>query len=149
MLSNTLALLSLLPFVAAHFTLDWPPARGFDDKKASDFACGGFSDVKTPRTPFPMNGGPIQLNLHHSKTRVAAYLSIGDNPGTNFNIVLRPQFSEEGPGEFCLGAVIVPTSLNITDGTAATIQVVSNGDPTGGLYQVCYIRFGGPTTCMV
>lgn len=31
---------------------------------------------------------------------------------------------------------MVPSSLNIKDGTNATLQVVTNGDPSGGLYNV-------------
>ena len=31
---------------------------------------------------------------------------------------------------------MVPSSLNIKDGTNATLQVVTNGDPNGGLYNV-------------
>lgn len=136
MYSNAFALLTLLPFAAAHFTLDWPTARGFDDAQAPSFPCGGFNDVKTPRTPWPQTGAPLQLNMHHTRTNIAVYMAIGDNPGSNFSIVLRPQLSEEGPGDFCLGMVSVPQNLNISDGTPATIQVVTNGDPDGGLYQV-------------
>jgi hypothetical protein len=35
----------------------------------------------------------------------------------------------------------VPSGLNITDGTLATIQVVTNGDPDGGLYNCADITF--------
>jgi hypothetical protein len=83
-----------------------------------------------------MSGGPIQLNLEHSQTRFAVYLAIGEDPGSNFSIVLRPQSEREGLGNYCLGQVSVPSNLNISAGTKATIQVVSNGDPNGGLYQV-------------
>ena len=133
---NTLSLFSLLPLATAHFLLDWPTARGFDDDKASNFACGGFDSVKTPRTSWPLTGAPIQLDMHHTQTNLAVYMSVGENPGTNFNITLVPQFAMDGPGDFCIGMVSVPAGLNISDGTLATIQVVSNGDPTGGLYQV-------------
>ena len=32
---------------------------------------------------------------------------------------------------------MVPSSLGIKDGDNGTIQVVTNGDPNGGLYNVC------------
>lgn len=35
----------------------------------------------------------------------------------------------------------VPSGLNITDGTQATIQVVTNGDPNGGLFNCADIMF--------
>lgn len=134
MLSNTFSLLALLPLATAHFVLDWPTNRGFDDEQAVNGPCGGFNDVKT-RTDFPLSGGPIQLDMHHTQTKVAVYLALGNDP-TSYSITLLPQLAEEGPGDFCLGSVNIPSDLNITSGTNATIQVVSNGDPSGGLYQV-------------
>ena len=133
---NTFSLFSLLPLATAHFTLEWPTSRGFDDVKATNFACGGFDSVKTPRTSWPLTGAPIQLNMEHTETNLAVYMSVGEDPGTNFNIILVPQFAMNGLGDFCMGMVSVPAGLNISDGTPATIQVVSNGDPDGGLYQV-------------
>lgn len=133
---SVLPLVALLPLASAHFTLDWPPARGFDDAKAVDFPCGGFDSVKTPRTEFPLNGGPLQLNMHHPQTRIAVYLALGNDPGSNYNFVLVPQLMQQGLGDFCLGDVKLPSGLNLTAGTNGTIQVVTNGDPTGGLYQV-------------
>ncbi|KAF1962808.1 hypothetical protein CC80DRAFT_361976, partial [Byssothecium circinans] len=137
--------LALLPLATAHFVLDWPTNRGFDDVKSVNFPCGGFDSVKTPRTEFPLSGSPIQLDMHHTQTRIAVYLAIGNDPGSNYNIVLRPQLSQEGPGDFCLGQVNIPSGLNITAGTNATIQVVTNGDPSGGLYQCGDITFVNTT----
>jgi nascent polypeptide-associated complex subunit beta len=74
--------------------------------------------------------------MKHSQTKVAVYMSIGEDPGTNYNITLVPQFALEGLGDFCVGTVSVPAGLNISDGTPATVQVVTNGDSGGGLYQV-------------
>ena len=34
---------------------------------------------------------------------------------------------------------MVPSSLGIKDGDNGTIQVVTNGDPSGGLYNVCWL----------
>jgi hypothetical protein len=132
----SLSLFSILPLASAHFLLNWPTSRGFNDPTSANFACGGFDSVKTPRTSWPLKGAPIQLNMHHSQTNVAVYMSIGEDPGTNYNITLVPQFAVEGLGNFCMGTVSVPAGLNISDGTPATVQVVTNGDPDGGLYQV-------------
>ena len=69
-------------------------------------------------------------------TNVEVLIAFGANPGDNYNTVLRPTLTQQGLGNFCLGMVSIPSNLNISDGSPATIQVVSNGDPDGGLYQV-------------
>ena len=135
---SALALLSLLPLTSAHFLLTWPPARGFDDSTAPNFPCGGFDTVFSNRTTWPATGGPIQLDMHHTQTDVEVLIALGSDPGVNYNIVMRPTFLQQGLGNFCMGMVSVPSSVNITEGMPATIQVVSNGDEagSGGLYQV-------------
>lgn len=40
----------------------------------------------------------------------------------------------------------LPSGLNISDGTQATIQVVTNGDPDGGLYNCADIIFSSTAT---
>lgn len=135
MLSKSLVSLALLPLAFAHFNLDFPASRGFDDDKEGEFACGSFNDVSSTRTDFPISGGPIQVRFGHQQTNVAIYMAIGDNPGTNFNIVAQQQLQVSGYGEFCFGNVSVPAGLNVTDGTKATIQVVTNAHGSGGLYQ--------------
>ncbi|KAF2873289.1 hypothetical protein BDV95DRAFT_593633 [Massariosphaeria phaeospora] len=132
---TALAFSTVLSLTSAHFTLDWPTARGFSDDTAGNFPCGGLDSVKTPRTSWPVSGAPVQLNMHHDQTRVAVYISIGEDPGSNYSVMLKPQLSMQGLGDFCVGSVSLPEGLNVTDGTPATIQVVTNGDPSGGLYQ--------------
>lgn len=135
---NSLSLLALVPLTSAHFTLNWPTKRGFVEEKATGGPCGGFDSASDKRTEFPVTGGPVQLDFHHTQTRVAVYLALGNNPtGDDYTITLVPQLSEEGPGNFCMSNVNIPSDLNITAGMNATIQVVTNGDPNGGLYQVC------------
>jgi hypothetical protein len=133
----TFNFLALLPLATAHFRLDWPTNRGFDPAKAGDFPCGGFNDMKTPRTQFPLNGAPIQLNMEHTQTNIAVYMAVGNSASDlSFSTVLRPQMSQEGLGDFCMGKLSIPSGMNITAGTNATIQVVTNGHSGGGLYQV-------------
>lgn len=134
---HTLSALAVVPLASGHFLLTWPDSRGFDDSKATGGPCGGFDTASNKRTEFPLSGGPIQLDMHHTQTVVAAYLAIGNNPtADDFTITIVPTLSEEGPKNFCLGSANIPSDLNITAGTNATIQVVTNGDPSGGLYQV-------------
>lgn len=129
------AILTFLPLTTAHYVLNWPTSRGFKDDKASTFPCGGFDQVKTPRTEWPINGGPIQLRMQHTQTRLKVFLGLGDDTGINFNVTIRPMFAQEGLGNFCIGKLNVE-GVEVKDGTHATLQVVSNGDPEGGLYQV-------------
>lgn len=135
MLSKSVIALALAPVALAHFNLEYPTSRGFDEDKEPTFPCGGFDTVGS-RTDFPISGGPIQIKLGHQQTNVAVYMAVGDNPGNGFSVVLHPQIQVSGYGDFCLGSVSIPSSLNVTDGTKASIQVITNAHGEGGLYQV-------------
>ncbi|KAH7392567.1 hypothetical protein BKA66DRAFT_524762 [Pyrenochaeta sp. MPI-SDFR-AT-0127] len=135
MLAHTFAALSALSVASAHFQLNFPVARGFVDDTEGTFPCGGFDSVQQQRTNFPIQGGPIQLNMGHQQTNVAVYMAIGANPGSGFSIVAKQQLTVEVLGDFCLGSVGVPAGLNVSDGTPASIQVVTNDHAGGGLYQ--------------
>ncbi|KZM18714.1 uncharacterized protein EKO05_0006550 [Ascochyta rabiei] len=135
MLSQSVLALALAPVALAHFNLNYPSSRGFDEDKEPTFPCGGYDTVQSQRTNFPISGGPIQLKLGHQQTNIGVYLAVGDNPGDGFSVVLYPQFQVSGFGDFCLGDVSIPSSLNVTDGTKASIQVITNAHGEGGLYQ--------------
>ena len=85
-----------------------------------------------------MNGAPIQLLMGHTHTNIEVLIALGNDPGSNFDTIIVPTFSETGPNNFCMGAGAIhfPSGMNITEGMNATIQVVTNGDPSGGLYNV-------------
>ncbi|KAF3008814.1 Nascent polypeptide-associated complex subunit beta [Curvularia kusanoi] len=136
MLVKSVVALALAPVALAHFNLNYPASRGFDEDKEPTGPCGGFDTVSSQRTDFPINGAPIQLKLGHLQTNIAAYLAVGDNPGDGFNVVLHPQIQVSGLGDFCMGSVSIPSNLNVTDGTKATIQVITKaqGEDTS-LYQ--------------
>lgn len=140
MLTSILLPLSLLPFAAAHFKLNYPPARGFDEDTLSTFPCGGQNTVSSNRTAWPLTGGPIQLLMGHTASQVEVLIALGNDDTTAFNTVLVPTLQEDGPNNFCLGAVRVPTTIGgvtLAAGMNATIQVVTNGDSGGGgLYNV-------------
>ncbi|KAI4745616.1 hypothetical protein E4T50_04091 [Aureobasidium sp. EXF-12298] len=134
---------ALLPLVSAHFKLVYPAARGFDEDILGTFPCGGQNTVSSNRTEFPITGAPIQLLMGHTSAKVQVLMALGNDPGSNFNITLLPTFQEQGPQNFCIGAGALqfPAGLNITAGMNATIQVVTNGDPNGGLYNCADITF--------
>lgn len=125
--------------VGAHFTLDFPQVRGFDEDNLGTFPCGGQNSVSNTRTPWPLDGGSIQLTMEHDHAAVQVLVALGNDPSSNFNAVLVPTTQEEGIGQFCLSGVKVPQSLGVKDGDNATIQVVTNGDPSGGLYNVSHL----------
>ncbi|KAL1639512.1 hypothetical protein SLS58_007816 [Diplodia intermedia] len=134
--TTLLSVASFSALTAAHFTLEWPAARGFDDDKEPNFPCGGFDSVSSNRTSFPLTGpAPIQLKMGHTEANVQVLLAVGNDPGSAFSVELRPTFRERGPEMFCIGGVEMPAGANLTAGMNATIQVVTNGDPDGGLYQ--------------
>ncbi|KAF1991651.1 NAC-domain-containing protein [Aulographum hederae CBS 113979] len=134
-------LLTLLPLtVSAHFQLTYPPSRGFSEDTEVTFPCGGFNDIQSDRTQWPLTNGPVALDLEHTESRIQILLAMGNNPGEAFNTVLVPTFMEQGPNDFCI-SITIPDNMNITAGTNATLQVVTNGDPDGGLYQCADITF--------
>ena len=107
------SLLSLLPLTFSHFTLDSPAARGFDEDKLGTFPCGGQDTVSEQRTPFPLNGGPIQLSMEHDESAVQVLLGMGNNPGDAFNTVLVRTIQERGIGQFCISDVVLPSDMEI------------------------------------
>lgn len=139
MVAKTFLALSLLPSAFAHFKLNWPAARGSEEGTADQFPCGGYNNVQQQRTDWPISGGPLQLNMGHPQTNLAVYMAVGSTPGSGFSVKLRPQFVIEVLGDFCIGQLNVPTGLNVSDGTPASIQVVSNAHASGGLYQVSIV----------
>ncbi|GAB7344943.1 hypothetical protein MBLNU457_3376t1 [Dothideomycetes sp. NU457] len=147
MVSTTLFLATLLPLVSAHFKLIYPAARGFDEDILGTFPCGGQNTVSSNRTMFPITGAPIQLLMGHTHTNIEVLIAMGNDPGSNFDTIIVPTFSETGPNNFCMGAGAIhfPSNLNITEGMNATIQVITNGDPSGGLYNCADITFTSQT----
>lgn len=141
------AVVASLPLATAHFKLMYPSSRGFDEDTMNKFPCGGIGQASN-RTKLPLSGGsfPVALEMHHAQTAVEVLLALGNDPGDHFNIILAPTFQVNGLGEFCLPHVEINEQLigrNLTNGMNATLQVQTNGDPTGGLYAVgSHSRFG-------
>ncbi|CEJ59668.1 Putative GPI anchored protein [Penicillium brasilianum] len=102
------------------------------------------------RTQIPISGSfPVALKMGHSQTAVEVLLALGSNPGDNYNITLVHTFQVTGLGAFCLPHVEFSDDIlgvNITDGLNATLQVQSNGDPSGGLYACADVQFSSSVT---
>ncbi|KAJ5887514.1 hypothetical protein N7495_007555 [Penicillium taxi] len=145
----TLCLLAIVSMAMAHFHLQYPESRGFVEDTMSQFPCGGLSQSSN-RTQLPLSGSfPLAVKMGHSQTAVEVLISLGSNPGDNYNITLVPTFQIDGLGEFCLPHVEITEKLlgaNLTNGLNATIQVQSDGDPTGGLYACADVQFVSSVT---
>jgi hypothetical protein len=107
-----------------------------------DYGAGNVTD-------WPLDGGAVKLALHHPWTYIFINLGLGENT-TNFNVSLTPQFlNATGKGQFCVEKLKLP--VEVTDGTLATIQVVTGGKSGSALYNCADIRFkkdaAGPTNC--
>ena len=134
---SQLLLLAFLPLTTlAHFALESPASREGNEDLQDQFPCGGSNTPSSERTQWSLTGGPIQMELGHTESAVQVLLGLGNDPGENFNITILPTIQEQGPGQFCVGAVTIPEGV-AKEGMNATIQVVTDrGETTGGLYNV-------------
>jgi hypothetical protein len=145
LLPSIILLGSLIPFVAAHFKLVYPDSRKRIIETMSVYPCGSSPPTgERTQVSLPDGSFPVALEMGHSQTAVEMLLALGTNPGENFNITLVHTFGVTGLGAFCLPHVSFSPSVlgtNATDGMNATLQVQSNGHPSGGLYTVCLSLF--------
>ncbi|CAG8961016.1 hypothetical protein HYFRA_00002556 [Hymenoscyphus fraxineus] len=140
------ALVALASAATAHFTLSYPAVRGFDEDKLDQFPCGSIDTVSATRTPWPLTGGSIALEMGHSSSTIQVTIAFGNDPGSSFNTIIQRPISQTGLGSFCLTGITLPSGVNVTSGTNATIQVITNGDPSGGLYNCADITFSSTAT---
>ncbi|KAI5804894.1 hypothetical protein EDC01DRAFT_626808 [Geopyxis carbonaria] len=136
------SLLLLLPAVSAHFTLNYPPSRGDDDKTQATGPCGGLDTPSSERTKWPLTGGQLSFKAGHEEAKTAVYLALSDKPGTaDFSITLVQPFMQVGMGNFCWDPLSMAKNDSIKAGDKATIQVVQQGHTGGGLYNCADIVF--------
>ncbi|KAM3546318.1 hypothetical protein BM221_003192 [Beauveria bassiana] len=148
MLSQTalfLAAAAIQP-VTAHFGLTQPQWRADtlaaeNEAKYSQwtYPCAGVPYGAGNTTDWPLDGGPLELELHHKWTYVFVNLGLGGNT-TNFNLTLTPElWNTTGKGTFCVEKLAVPSG--IAEGTRGTIQIVTSGNSGSALYNCADIRF--------
>ncbi|KAF9973987.1 hypothetical protein BGZ73_002767 [Actinomortierella ambigua] len=135
-LATTSLLLLCSSAVLGHFTVTYPPSRGFDDVKEPQAPCGSF-DTVTNRTEFPLTKGFIEIDSGHVKADVAINLVLSQNP-TNADFTAaagKPaaKVSVSQPGANCL-PVDLSTFAGAKDGVNGTVQIVYNGGDSP-LYQ--------------
>jgi len=141
-----------LPLVSCHFALTYPAWRADSLAETNEsisqwsFPCANVQPMQNTsqeRTPWPMTGGSVVLELHHPWTYLFVNLGFGVEV-TNFNVSLNPDggklVNETGNGTFCWNGLMVPPvdilGLEITDGMEASIQIVTVGDSGSALYNV-------------
>lgn len=77
--------------------------------------------------------------MGHDQAAFQVLLGLGNDPGENYNITLIPTLRQMGLGKFCLPDVSLDEDaigVKVKEGMNGTVQVVTSGDPDGGLYQV-------------
>ncbi|KZT51058.1 hypothetical protein CALCODRAFT_153599 [Calocera cornea HHB12733] len=142
MLSSLLVALAAAAAASAHFTLNYPQTRGFDEDLEPQF-CGGFPQAQN-RTPFPLGPAVIDITSHHPSAVIGAVISFDQNPlnFSEFNMTasgqplpfLEPYFTISYQGEACFPVDVLASIPGVANGTNATIQVYFNGGD-GELYQ--------------
>lgn len=143
-LSTILALATFAVATSAHFTLDYPRTRGFDEDLESDSFCGGFHTISTPRSPFYLDG-PISIDSHHDSATVNIYLSLSPPTSAQSFLSLPPlrhDISITGQGEFCFHANATGMT-GVQDGVNGTIMVEYINNVHGHLYQCADVVFTG------
>jgi hypothetical protein len=98
----------------------------------------GISDAaNTTRTPWPLDGGSLNVTLHDGAAIIFVNLGLGAN-ATNFNIsLIASPINETGAGSVCFPKLMLPADLPISEGTQASIQFATSNPKNGeGLYNV-------------
>ncbi|KAJ9118630.1 hypothetical protein QFC22_003850 [Naganishia vaughanmartiniae] len=134
--SQILASLLLAPLALAHYTLEYPTARGFIDEEEVNF-CGGFAQPSSTRTSFPLSGNaPVRWDSHHAIGTVGIYISTSTNPSnwSDFSTTMAKSWFTGPNGAACTNIDMSKLNMNLTNGSLVTIQMVANGGD-GNLYQ--------------
>lgn len=126
----------LLPFLSFHQNA-LPPCPAILTHPKGAGVPYGTGNV----TDWPLDGGSLELDLHHDWTYVFINLGIeADGNVTTHNITLTPQFwNATGSGVLCVEKLNLTTPAK--EGQKGSIQVVTVGDAGAGLYNVSYPLF--------
>ncbi|TEB21786.1 hypothetical protein FA13DRAFT_1757432 [Coprinellus micaceus] len=135
-------LASLSLGVHAHFRLLFPEPRGVFVADQEPNFCGGYSDVTTNRTTFPLEGGFFRIRQGHEDWSTSVLVSVAPNPNSfdtfksgGEDLYARFWANESKTGNFCIPLDLSASGVSgVEDGANVTIQIVLNGGD-GQLYQ--------------
>jgi hypothetical protein len=110
------------------------------DETFHDIGAGIAANSTTPQTPWPLDGGSLNISLGDAAVYVFVNIGLGPN-ATNFNITLFPTpLNETGRGTVCFPKLTLPSGLPIKEGTQASIQLATSGHDGEGLYNVRAVK---------
>jgi len=143
-------ILFLATAVSAHFRLTTPQWRGDSLALATNnasisqwnYPCAGIGQENANRTDFPINGGQVSWNSSHEYAITFVNIGLGSTVNT-FNISLLKNYNGTGAGVQCfptLGRDVL-TKLNISDGTQASLQVITISGSGASLFNCADITF--------
>ncbi|KAG8977128.1 hypothetical protein FRB90_008898 [Tulasnella sp. 427] len=147
---------TLFATASAHFTLDYPPARGpFVAPEELKF-CSGYPTQSNNRSQFSLTNGMIEVNAHHDTSTFVALISFDADPQNfeDFNHtdsgqqipLLKPFLQLKGAGELCVPVNISALGINgVGPGSNATIMVQFTGGD-GSLYQCSDVTLTNDTS---
>ncbi|UZJ56393.1 hypothetical protein CBS101457_005713 [Exobasidium rhododendri] len=134
------SLLFLATTTLAHFTLDYPYTRGFDEDAEATGPCGSFNTPNTTRTPWYYLDGPVEIDSHHDTATVQIFLGASnastllDFHSNNLTDVL----PIAGQGEFCFK---VNASSPTRSSNTSAVLMVEHISVHGHLYQCSDVTF--------
>jgi hypothetical protein len=140
-LKSILLLATVLQSVLAHFTLDYPATRGFNEDTEATVPCGHFDTVGN-RTQFPLTNGFLEIYSGHTSWSYTVNVVLGDSPVVadfSSNASQIGSGSRSYPEKACLSVDLSKNSA-IKDGVNGTLQIVYNGGD-GLLYQCTDVTF--------
>ena len=132
MLRSLISILTSAALVSAHFTLDYPTSRGFSDDDEPTAPCGGFNDITTNRSSFPLSGGKYQIDSHHAQAGVQIVFS---RDGTTFSSSPVETYTVTGLGTLC-GVLPASALSGYQAGDNVTMQIIYKAtSESSALYQ--------------
>ena len=127
-------LVTLISFVTAHFSLEYPHGIGPSDQLSNENIppCGGFIPNLATATlaNFSLSGDWVEIDSHHAEALFHYRVAHEDNKTW---IDLNPVVYEVGIGKLCIKTGVVPAGFL---GKKGILQVVGDGHG-GALFQVC------------
>jgi hypothetical protein len=131
-----LAALGCLQTTFAHFILNYPASRGFDEDTESTSPCGNYNTVGN-RTQFPLTDGFVEIYSGHTSYSYTVNVIVNNDLSGNYStsdLIEVASGSRSYPQDACL-SLDITKNANVKDGVNGTIQVTFNGGD-GILYQV-------------